>query len=101
MQRLNQEVDVRWKRRALTAEEVGRLIDSARSSGVRVQGYEREIRARIYILLYMTGLRKKKLASLSPRSFDLDSDPPTLTVEAACSKHRHKDVLPLHPPICS
>jgi len=37
------------------------------------------------------------LASLSARSFALDESPPTFTVEAACSKHRRKDVLPLHP----
>jgi integrase len=45
----------------------------------------------------MTGLRRRELGSLTPRSFDLVGDPPTLTVEAANSKHRKKDVLPLHP----
>ena len=34
---------------------------------------------------------------VTPRSFALDATPPTVTVEAACSKHRRKDVLPLHP----
>ena len=46
---------------------------------------------------YLTGLRKKELASLTPGSFDLAATPPTLTVEATVSKHRRKDVLPLHP----
>ncbi len=45
----------------------------------------------------MTGLRKNELASLTPRSFRLDGKPATVTVEAAFSKHRRKDVLPLHP----
>ena len=45
----------------------------------------------------MTGLRRQELASLTPRSFQLDATPPTIIVEAACSKHRRKDVLPLHP----
>lgn len=54
------------------------------------------MRARIYLMSHMTGLRKKELASLPPRSFALDADQPTVTVEAACSKHRRKDVLPLH-----
>lgn len=31
------------------------------------------------------------------RSFNLKANPPTVTVEAACSKHRRTDVLPLHP----
>ncbi|QDU45188.1 Tyrosine recombinase XerC [Symmachiella dynata] len=97
MKRLNQEVDVRRKRRALTAEEIGRLIAAARNSGVSVQRFNGEQRARIYTLSYMTGLRKKELASLSVRSFHFDAVPPTVTVEAGCSKHRRKDVLPLHP----
>jgi len=45
----------------------------------------------------MTGIRPKELGSRSPRSFDLDSDSPTVTVEAATSKHRKRVVQPLHP----
>jgi integrase len=45
----------------------------------------------------MTGLRRNEIASLTPRSFALEASPPTITVEAAASKHRRKDVLPLHP----
>ncbi len=94
---LNTAVDVRRKRRALTVDEVARMVASARESGVSIQRFDGEQRARIYILSYMTGLRKNELASLTPRSFDLDGSPPTLTVEAAFSKHRRTDVLPLHP----
>ena len=97
LERLNAAVDVRHARRALTSEEFCKLIESARASVVRIQGYTGEERARIYILSYMTGLRKKELASLTARSFKLNSTPPTVTVAAACSKHRRKDVLPLHP----
>jgi integrase len=64
---------------------------------VSIQCYDGEIRARIYILSYMTGLRRTEIASMTPRSFRLDADPPTLTVQAACSKHRREDTLPLHP----
>lgn len=97
LERLNTSLDVRHARRALTAEDVSRLVDSARSSGVVIQGFTGEQRARIYLLSYMTGLRKKEIASLSPQSFFLNGTPPTVTIEAACSKHRRKDVLPLHP----
>jgi integrase len=96
-ERLNTEVDVRHKRRALTEDEAARLIQSARDSGEKIEGFDGEQRARIYILSYMTGLRRSEIASLTPRSFDLDADPPTVTVEAAASKHKKKDVLPLHP----
>jgi integrase-like protein len=45
----------------------------------------------------MTGLRRLELASLIPQSFKLDDAQPTLIVQAACSKHRRKATLPMHP----
>jgi integrase len=96
MELLNAELDVRHQRRALTHDEFVRLVTSALSSDERIQCYSGEHRARIYTLSYMTGLRRAELASLTPRSFQLSTDPPTVTIEAACSKHRRKDVLPLH-----
>jgi len=97
LERLNTAVDVRHPRRALSAEELTRLVASARQSNKRIQGFSGEQRARIYLISYMTGLRKKEIASLTPLCFALVRAPPTVTVEAACSKHRRKDVLPLHP----
>ncbi len=97
IERLNQAVDVRHPRRALSAEEVARLIDSARSSGISIQRFNGEQRARIYLMAYLTGLRRKELGSLTPRSFALDASPATVTVAATASKHRQEDVLPLHP----
>ena len=97
MKRLNADIDIRHPRRALRSEEFEQLVESARTSDESIQCFDGEQRARIYILSYMTGLRRKELASLTPASFRLDETPPTLTVEAACSKHRRKDVLPLHP----
>ncbi len=99
LERLNTEVDVRRARRALTAAEVGQLIASARGSKKKIKRVDGEQRARIYFLAYMTGLRKGELASLLPKSFDLAANPPTVTVEARHSKHRRKDVLPLHPEV--
>ncbi len=97
LETLNAEVDLRHARRALTAEEMGQLISSARSSGIRIQTYDGETRARIYLLAYFTGLRRNELASLTPESFRLKDAPPTIVVQAVSSKHRKKDVLPLHP----
>lgn len=96
MQRLNTEVDVRHPRRALTQSEFWQLVDSARNSVVEIQCYDGMDRARIYLISYFTGLRRKEIASLTRRSFDLASRPNTITVEAVSSKHRKKDVLPLH-----
>ena len=97
IERLNQAVDVRHPRRALLAEEIARLIDSARSSGNSIQRFNGEQRARIYLMAYLTGLRRKELGSLTRRSFDLEASPATVSVAATASKHRQEDVLPLHP----
>lgn len=94
--KLNTEVDVRHQRRALKPEQFNGLLSSARSSGGSIQCFTGEERARIYTISYMTGLRRKEIASLTPRSFQLAAVPPTVNVVAACSKHRRKDVLPLH-----
>lgn len=96
LEKRNEAVDVRHKRRALTPEEFKALVSAARHSGKNVQGFDGEIRARIYILSAMTGLRRKELGSLTPESFCLDAEPPTLTVLAQHSKHRKEDTLPLH-----
>jgi integrase len=96
MERLNAATDVRHRRRALTAKEFALLLQSALTSGVEVQCYDGPTRARIYLFSYLTGLRRGELASLTPASFDLSADPPTLKIEATISKHRRLDVLPLH-----
>lgn len=50
----------------------------------------------LYTVAGMTGLRASELA-LMPASFALNADTPTVTVEAAYSKHRHRDEVTLHP----
>ena len=49
----------------------------------------------LYQLAMETGLRASELRSLTRVSFDLDCSPSTVTVEAAYSKRRRKDSLPL------
>jgi site-specific recombinase XerD len=101
IERLNTAVDVRHARRALTAEEVSSLVASARSSGISIQRFTGEQRARIYLMAYLTGLRRNELGSLTARSFALDASPATVTVAAVSSKHRKVDVLPLHPELAA
>jgi len=93
----NTEVDIRKKRRALTQDEMSQLVEAARTSDQEYQCYSGEQRARIYLLSYLTGLRKREVASLTLESFEITGKTPILTLEARDSKHRKRDVLPLHP----
>ena len=95
---LNEEVDVRRPRRALTDDEIAWLIDSTEAGPV-IGEISGEDRAMLYRVALTTGLRASELKSLTPESFDLAGSPPTVTVEARHSKHRREDVLPLHPDI--
>ena len=52
-------------------------------------------RAMLYRLAMETGLRSNELRSLSKSSFDLEADPPIVTVAAGYSKRRRNDTLPL------
>jgi integrase len=91
---INAKVDVRRERRVLSVEELGRLINAARGSH-EFLGISGNDRAMLYLVAAYTGLRAGELASLMPQSFSLEGSPPTVTVQAASSKHRKKDVLPL------
>ncbi len=52
-------------------------------------------RAMAYRTALGTGFRSSELRSLTPESFDLDADPPTITVSAGSSKRRREDVQPI------
>ena len=100
MQRLNAKTDVRCKRRALTADECRRLVQSA-LDGDMVLGIQGLERALLYRVALETGLRANELRSLTVSSFDFANDPPRVTVSAEYSKHRRKDVLPVRPTMAS
>jgi integrase len=53
----------------------------------------------LYVLAAWTGYRRSELASLTLRSFNFDTDPPTVSVKASYSKRRRNDVVPLHPAV--
>jgi integrase len=95
MKEENEEVDLRHERELLTEEQFLELHRIASMSQMVIEGYDGRTRAAIYLLAYATGLRKSEMASLMPGSFNLDPDAPTVTVEAAFSKHRRRDVIEL------
>ncbi len=107
----NLEGDRRRVRRDLTPDELARVIEAAtRSPSVLVEkpvrnsaGERRMIRVRMnypervwaYRIASGTGFRAGEVASLTRESFDLDADTPTVTVEAAYSKRKRRDVQPI------
>src|SRR5207244_11235050 len=92
----NPDADRRHERRALTPDELARLFLAAERGGVvlKTKGPDR---AALYRVDAGTGFRANELRSLTPESFDLDADPPTVTVKAAYSKRRRDDVQPIRP----
>jgi len=91
---LNVRTDRRHDRRALEPDEVRRLLEAATSGPERI-GVAGPERAMLYRVAVETGLRAGELRSLKVSSFDLDGC--TVTVEAAYSKHRRQDTIPLRP----
>ena len=95
---VNINTDRRHDRRALSVEEMRRLLDEVHNGPDRsgrtwhMTGPER---AMLYRVAMETGFRSSELRSLTRSSFDLDGDPPTVTVEAAYSKRGRRDTLPL------
>lgn len=94
LRRFNADTDRRRVRRSLTAAELQTLLVTTSRSTVILYGFDGEARSMLYLAAGFTGLRASELASLTPRSFDFDAG--TVTIEAAHSKNRRKDTLPLH-----
>jgi len=90
----NVALDRRHDRRALTDEELAHLIQAA-EDGDDVLGMPGPERAMLYRLAVGTGFRAGELRSLTSESFELEAEPPTVTVEAGYSKHRREDVQPI------
>jgi integrase/recombinase XerD len=81
-------------RRPLSMDEFGKLLKAAQD-GPAIQHVSGSDRVILYILAAYTGYRRNEIGSITMQSFDFESVPPTLTVDAGHSKHRRQDVLPL------
>ncbi|HPC16871.1 MAG TPA: tyrosine-type recombinase/integrase, partial [Candidatus Hydrogenedentes bacterium] len=113
MRKRNERADPRRPRRALTQEEVARLLDAAErrplegklhAGGGAVQlkpetremlafeGYERSL---VYRTLAQTGLRWNELRSITIGQAVLDTEPPHLILNAANEKNRKGAVIVL------
>ncbi|MCP3917959.1 MAG: tyrosine-type recombinase/integrase, partial [bacterium] len=81
-------------RRALTAEEQRRLVETTRSQPTRgcLTG---EARSLLYLLAVTTGLRRGELLALRRRDLVLDDDNPVVTVAHGHAKNRRNSRIPL------
>lgn len=95
VKKLNVKKDRRHERRALTDDEIDRLIAAARS-GPAVFGVSGRDRAMVYRVAIGTGLRASELRSLTPESFDLaDLADATVSIKGAYSKSGESVELPV------
>ena len=103
-----EDLDVRRERRALTSEEIGKLLkaagerplyrkrradDDTKQKATRL-GLERKL---IYATLLYTGLRKNELASITLGQVILDDKIPHIFLKAPSAKSRKAAQLPIHP----
>ncbi len=91
---LNVKLDRRRDRRALAVDELRTLLLTT-NAGPDREGMSGPERAMLYRLAVETGLRSNELRSLTRASFALDGDEAAVTVQAAYSKRRRNDTLPL------
>ncbi|MBN9523293.1 site-specific integrase, partial [bacterium] len=90
---VNSAVDVRRARRELTATELGRLFNAARSIARAYRGLSGADRYFLYLVAAGTGFRASALSNLTPDDFDLDVG--TVTLAARFNKSRRLKVQPL------
>jgi len=95
LQQYNAATDPRHVRRELTPEEINYLLRFVEGHTHRNHNLVGPDRAMAYRVALGTGFRANELRSLTPPSFDLDGETPSITVEAAYSKHRRKDIQPI------
>jgi integrase/recombinase XerC len=95
----NAGTDRRHDRRDLEADELRRLLAAARASDRSFRGLTGADRFHLYATACGTGFRASALASLTPESFDLGADVPTVTLSVKRDKSRRGKVQPLPPDV--
>ena len=92
----NAKEDRRHDRRTLGLDDLRRLIDAAHNGPTyrRMSGRDR---AMCYRLAAATGLRYSEIASITPGSFALGGDHPTVVVAAGYTKNGDPATLPIAP----
>ncbi len=89
--------DRRHARREISPVELGRLLDTTLNStriARRLTGRDRYF---LYLVAFSTGYRAGELSKLQPESFDLDAEPPMVTLPARYAKNKKAARQPLPP----
>ena len=94
LEKLNDETDVRKKRRALSDSDFAKLVAAATRSESTFRGQAGADRAILYTFAAYSGLRASEIASLTCTSFDFN-EPALVTVEAAYTKNGELAEVPL------
>jgi integrase len=97
LQKGNVKTDRRHDRRELEVDELRSLLAATQTSARSVLGLTGRDRFHLYATACGTGFRASALGSLTPESFDLDPDQPTVTLAARHAKNRRLKVQPLPP----
>ncbi len=94
----NEATDIRHARRAATPDELRRLLEATKQGRKRygLSGYERWL---LYWFASETGLRANEIRTLTVDRFDFENK--TVTVDAAYSKHKRQDIVPLRAALAS
>ncbi len=82
-------------RREVSPEELARLIDTARASTRIIRGLTGPDRAMLYLVAFATGYRAGELSELLPEWFNLDAEPPVVTIPAKFTKNKKPARQPL------
>ena len=99
LSRLNADTDIRVRRRDLNTDEARRLLQATLGSSETFRGLTGEDRFFLYGVAFQSGLRAGELSSLYPAAFELDTDPPTVKLQAAYAKNRKEVNQPLPLPL--
>jgi integrase len=92
---LNTQTDVRHARRALSVEELTRILDAALGSEKIFRGLAGRDRHALYLAAMSTGFRASELGALRPRCFELDAVPALITLPAEHTKNKQPVAQPV------
>ncbi len=95
IEKLNESIDVKRRRRPLVGDEPERLIAAADASEKTFKGLSGRQRGTLYVAAMATGFRAQELASLTADQLDLDANPPVIRIPASDTKNSAEAFQPI------